>query len=292
MQRGVVSSLIASGLFASLYYLAPALSPLVGREIFGWRVLLTLPFTTLLLLISGQWLTLVRLAQRVRRHPMLVPLLLLSSFLLGVQLWFFLWAPLNGRALPAALGFFLLPLAMVLAGRLLYRERLSRVQLWAAILASIGVAWEFGRSAGFSWEVAFVALGFTVYFTLRRHLRTNNLAGHWVDMMCMLPAAMFFILQRDSLGGLLQSHPKLYALLPLLGILSAVALALYMLAHRLLPLGLFGLLSYLEPVLLLMVALLLGERIATDQWPTYGFVMAAVALLALEAGIRFKHKPQ
>lgn len=273
-----------------MYYLAPALAPLAGQEVFGWRMLLTIPFTTALLLFSGQWPRLLALARRVRRRPALALALLLSGLLLGVQLWLFLWAPLNGRALPVALGYFLLPLVMVLVGRLLYREYLSRAQRWAAALAFIGVAWEFGRSASFSWEVALVTLGFPAYFVLRRHLRTDNLAGHWVDVLCMLPAALFFVLQRESLGGLLQSHPRLYALVPLLGVLSAAALALYMLAHRLLPLGVFGLLSYVEPVLLVLAALLLGERLEAGQWPTYGFVMAAVALLALEAAFTVRHK--
>jgi chloramphenicol-sensitive protein RarD len=49
MFKGVVVSVLASVLFASLYYLSPFLAPLDGEQIFGWRVLVTLPFTTALL---------------------------------------------------------------------------------------------------------------------------------------------------------------------------------------------------------------------------------------------------
>jgi len=55
------------------------------------------------------------------------------------------------------------------------------------------------------------------------------------------------------------AHPKLYALIPMLGVISASALVSYIIASRLLAFSLFGLLSYVEPVLLLGVALLLGE---------------------------------
>ena len=55
----------------------------------------------------------------------------------------------------------------------------------------------------------------------------------------------------------------------MLGIVSAVALALYMIASRWLPLGLFGLLSYVEPVLLVVVAWLLGESMEPKQQLSY-----------------------
>ena len=52
-----------------------------------------------------------------------------------------------------------------------------------------------------------------------------------------------------------------------------------MIASRWLPLGLFGLLSYVEPALLVVVAWLLGESIAPQQVLTYGLIFAAVGVL-------------
>ena len=77
--------------------------------------------------------------------------------------------------------------------------------------------------------------------------------------------------------------PIWLSLLLVVGVLSAVALALYMAASQLLPMGLFGLLTYVEPVLLVVVALLLGERLAPGQWLMYGLVFAAVGVLVVDA---------
>ncbi len=52
--KGIVASVVASFLFGAIYYLSPWLAPLAGEEIFGWRVLCTLPFTTLLLWGRGE----------------------------------------------------------------------------------------------------------------------------------------------------------------------------------------------------------------------------------------------
>ena len=288
MLKGLAASVIASFLFGALYLLAPWLAPLDGEQVFGWRILSTLPFTTALLLLRGQWPQVQALLLRARQEPLWGLGLLASAALLGVQLWLFLWAPLHGRALPVSLGYFLLPLVMVLAGRLLFGEQLTRLQWLATVLAALGVLHEIWRAGGMSWETWLVALGYTLYFVLRRHLRTDHLGGHWLDMMLLIPAALWFVLRTPSSFNALAQHPSLWGMVTVLGIVSAVALALYMAASRLLPLGLFGLLSYLEPALLALAALALGESMEPGQWPSYGPIFAAVAVLIADGVLRMR----
>lgn len=292
MFKGIVASVVASFLFGAIYYLSPRLAPLDGEGIFGWRVLCSLPFTTALLVWRGEAGQLRQLLGRVRAQPALALALVLSSALFGVQLWLFMWAPLHGRALPVSLGYFLLPLVMVLVGRVLYGERLSPAHRFAASLAALGVGYELLRVGGVSWETGLVALGYPVYFALRRRLDTQELAGHWLDLALLVPAALWFVLCAPSTVPLVLGHPPLWGLVPLLGVVSSVALALYMAASRLLPMGLFGLLSYVEPVLLVCVALLLGEGLAAGQGPLYGLVFAAVGLLMLDGGLRLRREWQ
>lgn len=282
MFKGIAASVLASVLFGGIYYLSPLLMPLDGEQIFGWRVVLTWPFTTALLLWRGQGGRVAALLVSARDSWRYGLMLLVGAALLGLQLWLFMWAPLHGRALPVSLGYFLLPLVMVLTGRVVFRERLSAGQKLATALAAAGVGHELFRVGGLSWETLVVAVGYPAYFMLRRRLNADHLGGHWLDMTLMVPVAVWFMLRAPSSLVHLETHPILFALLPLLGVLSAMALALYMAASRWLPLGLFGLLTYVEPVLLLLVALTLGERIASEQWLSYGLVVAAVGVLVLE----------
>lgn len=290
MLKGLIASVSASILFGVLYYLAPALMPLDGEQIFGWRVLCTLPFTTALLLWRGDTIKVLLMFKRVWRKPTFALALLFSAAMLGGQLWLFLWAPLHGRALPVSLGYFLLP--MVLAGRVMFGERLSQGQLAASILAGVGVLHEMATGGGLSWETWFVAIGYTVYFAFRRYIGTAHIGGHWIDMALLAPAALWFVTRAPSSLPMVAQHQHLWLLIPVLGVLSAVALALYMMAARLLPLGLFGLLSYVEPVLLAMVALLLGESIKPQQWFTYGPIFVAVACLVVDSVMRIRRTSQ
>ncbi|WP_353153342.1 EamA family transporter RarD [Herminiimonas fonticola] len=282
MSKGIIFSVLSSTLFAVLYFYSTLLTPLDGEEIFGWRTLLTLPFLTLFIWTCGRQQLIYTLAQRVRRRPLLFIGALATSALLGIQLWLFMWAPLHGRALHVSLGYFLLPLTMLLTGRIVYQDRLSRLQKLAALCAVCGVANELFQVGSFSWETLVVAFGYPLYFVLRRRLGANNLGGLWFDMTLLLPVGLWFIHAGNLDLTALGEHPLLYLLIPLLGVISACALIFYMVASQILRLSLFGLLGYVEPVLLVLVALLLGESIKPHEWLTYIPIWIAVFLLVAE----------
>jgi chloramphenicol-sensitive protein RarD len=307
-RQGVALSLFSSCLFGLMYYVSTRLAPLSGVEIFGWRMVFTWPIMTAFLIVGGMtgaisrgWL-LVRLTfARLRHEPMLWAVLPASSALLGVQLWLFLWAPQAHHGLDVALGYFLLPLTMVLAGRIVYGEKLSPLLRAAVVAAAIGVIWEFVRVGRFSWPAALVALGYPVYFILRREYRTQHLGGLWFDQLLMLPVAVWFAFGLGSVTGVnpansdaglrvFAQHPMLMLWVPVLGFLSAIALLLYILASRGLPLGLLGLLGYVEPALLVLISLLLGERIEPGQWPIYIAIWVAIVFLLIEGMLRLREQ--
>ena len=286
MSKGIVLSVLASVLFAVMYFYTSLLVPLTGVEIFGWRMLLTVPCMTVFMVVSGEWRRVREVLLRVAGKPLLLLGLLLSSGLLGVQLWLFMWAPLNGHSLDVSLGYFLLPLTMVLTGRLVYGERLSRLQKIAAFFACLGVLNELYQVGSFSWATLLVAIGYPTYFVLRRRLAADNLGGLWLDMALLLPVALWFVQSGEQGFAVFDLWPWLYLLIPLLGVISASALVCYIIASRLLAFSLFGLLSYVEPVLLLGVSLLLGESIKAGEWLTYVPIWMAVLVLVFEG---FKH---
>ena len=297
MKQGIALAIASSSLFAVLYYYSTVLPPVTGTQIFAWRVLLAVPFLAVLISRGRAWGEVARCAQRARTQWRYGGALLVSAALLGVQLWLFTWAPLHRKALDVSLGYFLMPLVMVLVGRCFYGERLSRAQWLAVAAAAVGVVHEVLRLGTFSWATALVMFGYPPYFMLRRKIRLGSLAGLWSDMLLLTPAALFVIAtQQPSLWAQLVAAPRLLVLIPLLGVLSSVALTCYLSASRMLPLALFGLLGYVEPVLLFWVAfLLLGEPVAASAWLTYIPIWAAVLLLAGEGGLLWlkeaRHRP-
>ncbi len=74
----------------------------------------------------------------------------------------------------------------------------------------------------------------------------------------------------------------LVALLPGLGILSTVSFVTYLKASRTQPLGLFGLLGYVEPILLAMLSLFVfGESISLRALWAYAPIALSVVLTSI-----------
>jgi chloramphenicol-sensitive protein RarD len=284
--RGIALSVGASALFALLSAYVKLLAPLSGLDIFAWRVIWTVPGALLLIALRQRWPLLRQLVARGVKEPHIGAALVASAAMLGLQLWVFLWAPLHGRMLEVSLGYFLLPLSMVLLGRFYYRERIDGLQWLAVACAAVGVAHEVWVTGAVSWPTLLVALGYPPYFVLRRKIQADSLTAFAVEMTLLLPVAFIQVVTGGSLRMLAGRYDMWCLLLPGLGALSTVALASYLKASRLLPMALFGILGYVEPVLLVLVSVtLLGETLTAQQLATYAPIWLAVAFTALH-GVR------
>lgn len=278
-RRGLALSVAASALFALMSVYAKLLAPLTGLDIFAWRIVWTLPGALALVAMRGRFGELAALVRRMFGSRRVALAVIGGAALLGMQLWLFLWAPLHGRMLEVSLGYFLLPLTMVLVGRFVYRESLSMLQWCAIAFAALGVLHELWVTGAFAWPTLVVAIGYPPYFMLRRRMDVEPLTLFAVEMLALLPVAVLTLL---AIGTPVGGHTMLLSVwLPGLGVLSTLALGCYLKASRMLPMALFGILGYVEPVLIVAAAvLLLGESLSAQQLGTYGPIWIAVALTA------------
>ena len=129
------------------------------------------------------------------------------------------------------------------------------------------------------------SLRFPLYFVLRRKLDTAHLGGLWFDILLTFPVAAYFVMGQQPVADAFARTPSLYFLLVLLAVISSAAFMAYTVASKILPFSLFGLLGYVEPILMVAVALALGEQIRAEQWMTYLPIWMAVGLLIFDGGL-------
>lgn len=287
---GITFNVIASLLFALMFAYTTLLHSLQGNEIYGWRILLTLPCLTLFIIVQGNWSQVITIYKRLHNERYFFLTRFLSSFLIGIQLWLFMWAPSNGYGLDVSLGYFIMPITMVILGRIAFKDKMSRLQKLSCIFAILGIINMLVISKTLTWPTLLICLGYPVYFWLRQKTNTNNIGGVWFDMVFSLPISLFFILQGGVFLGELGSIFDTLWLILGLGLISALALGFQSLSAPHLNLSLFGLLVYVEPVLLLMVSILLGETIKPAEWPTYIGIWLAVCALVAEGIISLRKK--
>lgn len=277
MNRGVLASIVASALFATIFLISGSVQGIGANEVYGWRIVLTLlvllPFYGFIPVKRAEMLSLFA---RIKKRPALLLYGVIASGLVGVQLWLFMYAPMNGYALATSLGYFLLPLAMVVAGGIFFAERLSRAQKIAVILAALGVVHQLIFAGGLAWPTLLICLGYPLYFIARRKARFESNAAFTLEVAILSPLAIYFILTgaRDADTQML----PVYAI----GLLGAAAMFLYLGAAATLSLSIFGLLSYVEPVLLLVAAVMMGEHLKINDALTYGPILLALSVLAFD----------
>ncbi|MCO4855626.1 MULTISPECIES: EamA family transporter RarD [Herbaspirillum] len=288
--RGIGLSVLASSLFAFLSGYTRLLAPLDGTDIFAWRILITLLCVLGLLAWRGELPRLRAAMAELLASPARIALLVLMAALLALQQWLFLWGSVNGRALEVSLGYFMLPLSMVLVGRFHYGEKMDLLQRLAVLCACVGVAHELWMTRAFSWPTLAVALGYPPYFMLRRRIRLDSMLIFAVELMVLALPSLLALVLSPATGPTLRT-PAMWLLLPGLGILSMIALTSYLRAGKLLPMGLFGILGYVEPVLLVLVAMaVLGESLQLAQLGTYVPIWLSVLLTALHS-VKLMRRP-
>lgn len=273
--RGVGCSLLASALFGLIFYVSGVVdaSP---ESVFGWRMVITAVCYGLALASPTGRRLLAELFRALTRAWWMPPLFVVTSFLVASQMWLFSWAPVHGHALDASLGYLLLPIVLVLVGRIGFKESVSGLQWVAVVLAAAGVSLKVVGTDAVSWVTFAVCIGYALYFALRRHFGLDSPAAFGSEVALTVPVSVLLIVvcQGPSSMG---SH----AAVLFVGLAGAVAMSAYVAASSLLSMPVFGLLTYVEPVLMFGVALLLGEQLTGLDMLVYALLAVSLTILAV-----------
>ena len=287
MFKGVLVSLLASFLFGYMYYFSTLLKPLSGTDIFGYRMIFTFPFVVLSVFMFKQKNALIHRLKLIKKQPHLALPYLFCGLLMGFQMWLFLWAPNNGSSLSVSFGYLLLPIVMVAAGRLIFKERISTFKFIAVVIAALGVISNIVLKGGLSWEAIVICVGYTTYFSVRKALKNSDLASFCLEMLSLIPISIYFALQTDF-AVVVQSNPNIWGLLVLLGLISGTALIAYVIASNMLPMNLLGLLGYVETIMMVFVSFFIGEQIDAESYPLFICLVLAMILVVID-GVYKQH---
>ena len=157
---------------------------------------------------------------------------------------------------------------------------------WVGIVV-LAVAIKIVLTPHVSWVTFVIRLAYPIYFLLRRLFGLDGPMAFGLEVTALAPVAGLLIVSGadhpSSAGGAF----TLFAI----GVAGAWTMAAYLAASRLLSLPLFGLLGYLEPVGLVIVVLLLGERIHGADLIVYAILALALTVLAIDGYRAARRRP-
>ncbi len=278
--KGLAFAVAAYAMWGFLPLYMKALAHVPAIEVISHRVFWSVPVAGIVLIVLGRTADL----RAALRQPRTLMMAGVTAALISVNWGTYVWAIGAGKALDAALGYYINPLFSVFLGRVLLGERLRPTQVAALALAAAAVAlltWEQGRLP----VVALVLmLTWGIYAYLKKSLPVGPNQGFFLEVMLLLPPAIGYLVWLQATG---QAHFLTGSawdtwLLVGCGAMTAVPLMVYANGAKLLRLSTIGILQYIAPTMIFLTAVFVfGEPFGRAEAVAFPMIWAALVFYTL-----------
>ena len=221
-------------------------------EVLAHRALWSVPIAGTVLLALGRTADVTA----ALRSPRKLGMAAMTASLISVNWGIYVWAITSGRAVEAALGYYINPLMTVALGAVFLGERLSRAQVAAVALAAVAVLILTVEADGFPWISLALASSFAIYGFLRKTLPIGPSQGFFLEVTILSVPALAYVawLAAHGENHFVPSEPQDMLLLMLCGPATAVPLLLYGFGAKLLRITTIGIMQYVSPTMVFLIA--------------------------------------
>lgn len=241
-----------------------------SEQILAHRVIWSLVFLAITILLMRKTSLLAYL-----KNPKIVGMLVITSFLIGMNWGVYIYAVNHGHIVESSLGYYINPIISVLLGMLFLKERLNRLQTIAVIFALSGVIWLTIHLGRLPWISLVLAFTFSFYGFLRKKVNLESMPGLLIETMVLAPFALWYLWHVDqNHTGVFLNHSQLIDFLLILGgLITALPLFMFGMAATRIPLSTLGFVQYLSPTIQLLIGLFVFKEYFS---PAYMFSFGLV----------------
>ena len=272
---GFAFAVSAYGLWGFLPLYLKLVEHLPTLEVLAHRIIWALPVAGLVLILTRR----VADIRQVIRQPKLLAMAALTAVIISVNWGVYVWAVDNDRALDAALGYYINPLFSIALGAVFLKEKLLPAQWVAVGFAALAVAVLTAYNGSLPWIsiVLFVSFGMYGYFRKTLPLGANQ--GFFLEVAILAPAAIAYALWLGPDGGFLTQNASDTWLLIGCGLVTALPLILYGNGAKRLRMTTMGILQYIAPTMIFLVAVLVfDEPFGPDRAIAFPLIWLALVI--------------
>lgn len=281
----LLSGYIGWGLFPLYWQLLAHISPL---EVTLHRIIWAVPVLMVLIHLSARRKAEFRETIRTSKQ---IKLLIISSILITINWGIYVWAVAHSRVVEASMGYFLSPLISILAGMLIFKEKISRLQKIAIGVALLSVIFQITSQGKLPWVAMGVGISFALYGVLRKIIKTGALVGLYTETLIMAPIALIglIVLYSQNKVSFLHGDNLTDLWLILGGLVTVAPLALFTIGARSLPLTTVGVLFFITPSMQFVTgAILFNEPM--DNHKILAFIIIWISIVLYAVSLMLNHK--
>jgi len=287
-RTGFALGLAAYALWGVLPIYFKTIEALPAVDIVAHRVIWSLPFLAVLMLLSRGWPK----VERALRHRRTIGMLTATAVLIGTNWLLYVHAVTSGHILAASFGYYLNPLANVLLGRFVLHEKLNRLQWTAVAIAAAGISVLAAGALGQLWLSLALCVTFALYGLLRKVVQADAVTGLTIETVILFPLALLWLAWRHSQGAAVMGTTETLTILLLLaGIVSTTPLLLFTAAAKRLQYSTLGMLQFIAPTLQFLIGVAYGEPLKLAHFIAFPAIWIALGLY-VTALLRAPRLPQ
>jgi len=276
-RRGFLLALGAYLLWGMLPFYMKAVAHLPLIEVISHRIVWSVPIAACVLVWAGRTADF----KAAIRSPKSIAMAALTATLISVNWGIYVWAIAVDRTVETALGYYINPLVSVVVGAVLLGERLDRLQIAAVALAAIAVAVLTVEGGKLPWVSLALAFSFAAYGFFRKTLPIGPSQGFLLEVLLLSVPALCYIAFLIATGQdhFISSTATDTALLVGCGPVTAVPLLLFAFGARLLRLSTIGIMQYIAPTIVFLIAVLIfDEPFGRTQAIAFALIWVALAM--------------
>jgi len=276
-RRGFFLALGAYFMWGLLPFYMKAVAHLPLAEVIANRVVWSLPIAAAVLIWAGRT-TDFKLAIRTPRS---LAMAALTATLISINWGIYVWAIAVDRTVETALGYYINPLVSIVVAAVLLGERLDRLQMAAVALAAIAVTVLTVEAGKLPWVSLALAFSFAAYGFFRKTLPIGPSQGFLLEVLLLSVPALCYIVYLIATGQdhLVSSTGADTMLLIGCGPVTAVPLLFFAFGARLLRLSTIGIMQYIAPTMVFLIAVLVfHEPFGTTEATAFVLIWTALAM--------------
>lgn len=279
---GLLNGFAAYGMWGLVPLFWPLLKPAGATEILAHRMVWSLAFVAVALIVLRRWAW----AGELLRQPRRLALVTVAAAVITVNWGVYIWAVNSGHVVEASLGYFINPLVTIAMGVLILKERLRPVQ-WAAV--GVGFAAVLVLTIGYGqppWISLCLAFSFATYGLVKKKVNLGGIESLAAETAIQFLPALGYLLWLSAHGDATFGSQGTghAALLASTGVVTALPLVCFGAAAIRVPLSTLGLLQYLAPVFQFLLGVLyFHESMPAERWAGFALVWLALSLLTADA---------
>ena len=276
-RRGFLFALSSYLLWGALPLYLKLVDHIPAVEVVAHRIIWSLPIAGAVLLYLGRTGD-IKIALR---SPRTLAMAAVTALVITVNWGIYVWAIAVDRAVEAALGYYINPLMSIVLGAVMLGDRFSRSQIAAVALAVVAVLVLTVENGGLPWISLALAISFTFYGFLRKTLPIGPSQGFFLEVLLLSGPAIAYIiwLQAKGIGHFSPATSTDMLLLIGCGPVTAVPLMLYGFGAKLLRLSTIGLMQYIAPTIVFLIAVLVfDEPFGWVRAVAFGLIWTALAI--------------